>query len=118
MVAISCDNMQMLLYFKGTVSRDFCKWFFASISFTPAPEYPLWTVSNFSKIRGDIPRSMLKRKKIFNQKTLIILSGHIWIVEVTHIYIFASKFTLRYLHPDNNPLVCHWRFAEIFTGQG
>ncbi len=33
--------------FKGTVSRDFCYWFFSEISFPPAPEYPIRTVSNF-----------------------------------------------------------------------
>jgi hypothetical protein len=43
--------------------------------------------------------------------------GHLWIVELTHIYIFAFKFTLRYLQPDINPIVCHqcqrhqWQFA-------
>ncbi len=26
--------------------------------------------------------------------------GHLWIVELTHIYIFAFKFTLRYQQPD------------------
>ncbi len=35
---------------------------------------------------------------------LIILLGHLWIVELTHIYIFAFKFTLRYLQPDINPI--------------
>ncbi len=33
--------------FKGTVLRDFCFWFFTSISFPPGPEYPIRTVSNF-----------------------------------------------------------------------
>jgi hypothetical protein len=33
--------------------------------------------------------------------------GHLWIVELTHIYIFAFKFTIRYLQPDINPIVCH-----------
>ena len=32
--------------------------------------------------------------------------GHLWIVELTHIHIFAFKFTLRYLQPDINPIVC------------
>ncbi len=32
---------------KETVSRDFCFWFFSWISFLPAPEYPIRTVSNF-----------------------------------------------------------------------
>ncbi len=32
---------------KGTMSRDFCLWFFSWISFPPAPEYSSRTVSNF-----------------------------------------------------------------------
>ncbi len=45
--------------FKGTVSRDFLLQVFFINQFPPAPEYPIWTVSNFSKIRGDIRRSRL-----------------------------------------------------------
>ncbi len=30
--------------------------------------------------------------------------GHLWTVELTHIYSFAFKFTLRYLHPDSHCL--------------
>jgi hypothetical protein len=43
--------------------------------------------------------------------------GHLWIVQITYIYIFAFKFTLRYLQPDINHIVCHrsqrhrWQFA-------
>ncbi len=33
--------------FKGTVSRNFCFWFISWISFPPAPEYSIKTVSNF-----------------------------------------------------------------------
>ncbi len=33
--------------------------------------------------------------------------GHLWTVELTHIYIFAFMFTLRYLQPDINHIVCH-----------
>ena len=40
------------------------------------------------------------------RKILIILLGHLWIVELTYVYIFAFKFTLRYLQPDINPIVC------------
>jgi hypothetical protein len=49
-------------------------------------------------------------RKIFNQKNFNNFVGTPWIVEVTHIYIFAFKFTLRYLQPDIIPIVCH-RFA-------
>ncbi len=48
-----------------------------------------------------------KWKKSSIRKILIILLGHLWIVELTYIYIFAFKFTLRYLQPDINPIVCH-----------
>ncbi len=35
------------VFIKGTVSRDFLLLVFSSISFPPAPEYPIRTVSNF-----------------------------------------------------------------------
>jgi hypothetical protein len=38
-------------------------------------------------------------KKSSIAKILIILLGHLWIVELTYISIFAFKFTLRYLQP-------------------
>jgi hypothetical protein len=44
---------------KGTVSRDNLLLVFFMNQFPPAPEYPIWTVLNFSKIRGDIRRSRL-----------------------------------------------------------
>ncbi len=62
---------------KGTVSRDFCLWFFLWISYPPAPEYPIRTVSNF--FQNSRRYSQLEvyhrcrwhrwqMKKIFNQK--------------------------------------------------
>ncbi len=44
-------------------------------------------------------------EKIFNQKNLIILFGHLWVVEETYISIFAFKFTFRYLQPDIVPII-------------
>ncbi len=98
---------------KGTVSRDFLLLVFFINQFPPGPR-----VSHsdrfefFSKIRGDIHSSRLttdvndtggKWKKCSIRKVIIILLGHLWIVELTYIYIFAFKFTLRYLQP----IVCH-----------
>jgi len=34
-------------YLKGQYHEIFCFWFFSSISFPPAPQYPIRTVSNF-----------------------------------------------------------------------
>jgi hypothetical protein len=45
-----------------------------------------------------------KRKNSSIRKILIILLGHLCIVELTYIYIFAFKFTLRYLQPYYNPI--------------
>ncbi len=39
---------------KGQCHEIFCFWFFSWVSFPPAQEYPIRTVSNFSKTRGDI----------------------------------------------------------------
>ncbi len=62
---------------KGQCHEIFCFWFFSSISFSPAPEYPIRTVSNFfensrrySQLKVD-HRCRLHRwqmKKIFIQK--------------------------------------------------
>ncbi len=124
-VQIETDFWSNLL--KGTVSRDFLLLVFFINQFPPAPEYPIWAVSNFfensrrySQIKVDHRcrwhRWQMKKSSI--RKILIILLGHLWIVEVTHIYIFAFKFTLRYLQPDINPIVCHrcrwyrWQFCR------
>jgi hypothetical protein len=37
----------ILQHLKGQCHEIFCFWFFSWISFPPAPEYPIWTVSNF-----------------------------------------------------------------------
>jgi hypothetical protein len=34
---------------KGQCHENFCFWFFSSVSFPPAPEYPIRTLSNFQK---------------------------------------------------------------------
>ncbi len=71
---------------------------------------------NFSKIRGDINSSRFatgvnvtagKWEKPSSRKILIILFGHLWVVELTYIKIFALKFTLRCLQPDNVAIICH-----------
>ncbi len=41
------------------------------------------------------------------RKILIILFGHLWVVEETYIYIFAFKFTFTCLQPDIVPISCH-----------
>ncbi len=101
---------------KGQCHEIFGFWYFSSISFPPAPEYPIRPFPILSKIRGEIRSSRLttgvvdtggKWKKSSIRKILIIGLGHLWIVELTYIYIFAFKFTLRYLQPDINPIVCH-----------
>ena len=96
--------------------RFFASGFFHQ-SVSPQPQsIPLGPFRIFSKIRGDIRSSRLttgvvdtggKWEKSLIRKILIILLGHLWIVELTHIHIFAFKFTLRYLQPNINPIVCH-----------
>ncbi len=71
-------------FFKGTVSRDFLLLVFLWISYSPAPEYPIRTVSNF--FQNSLRYSQLKvdhrcrwhrwqMKKIFNQKNFINFVG-------------------------------------------
>ncbi len=70
--------LQMTHYvLKEQCHEIFCFWFFSSISFPPAPEYSIWTVSNFfensrrySQIKIDhrCHWHRWQMKKIFNQK--------------------------------------------------
>ncbi len=77
------------------------------------PVRPFWI---FSKIRGYIRGSRCttvvndtggKWKKSSSRKILIILFGHLWVVELAFINIFAFRITLRYLQPDFVPILCH-----------
>jgi hypothetical protein len=69
------------------------------------------------KIRGDIRGSRCTTGVIDTGgkweissiiKVLIILSAHLWEVELTYRYIFAIKFTLRSQQPDIVPIFCRW----------
>ncbi len=118
----------MCLCLKGQCHEIFRFWFFSSISFPQPQSIPLGPFRNFSKICGDIPSSRLttgvvdtggKWKKSSIRKILIIMLGHLWIAELTHIYIFAFKLTLRYLQPDINPQICRrcrWYWWQFATG--
>jgi hypothetical protein len=87
-------KLSILCTFKGTVSRDFLLLVLFMNQFPPAPEYSTKTVSNFSKILGDIRSSRFatgvndtggKWKKSSIRKILIILFGYLWVVEETYL---------------------------------
>ncbi len=94
-------------FLKGTVSQDFLLLVF----FTN--QYPIRKVSNFfensrsSRLTTGVVDTGGKWKKSLIRKIFKILLGHLWIVELTYIYIFAFKFTLRFLQIDINHIVCH-----------
>ncbi len=79
---------------KGQCHEIFCWWFFYE-SVSPQPQSVLLgPFRTFSKIRGDIRSSRLttgvadtggKWKKSSIRKILIILLGHLWIVDLTYI---------------------------------
>ncbi len=77
---------------KGQCHEIFCFRFFSWITFPQAPENNIRIILNFFAS---------------SRKILIILFGHLWVVELTYIYIFAFKFTLSYLQPDIVPIICH-----------
>ncbi len=105
------------MHLKGQCHEIFRFWFFSSISFPPAPEYPIRTVSNFFEISRRYSQLKVdhrcrwhrwQMRKIFNQKNFNNFVGTPLDSRVnTYIYIFAFKFTLRYLQQDINPIVCH-----------
>ncbi len=86
---------------KGTVSQDFRLQTFFMFSFPPAPEYPITTVSNFSKIRGDI-RSLRcttvvvdtsgKSKKSSIRKFFNFFLKHLWVVESSWVSNISANF--------------------------
>ncbi len=93
---------------KGQYHKILDFWFFSWISFPRAPDYTIRAVSNlFENSRRYTQLKVHHRccwKKSSIRKILIILLGHLWIVELTYLYIFAFKFTLRYLQPDIVPI--------------
>jgi hypothetical protein len=108
----------VLAQLKGTVSvtRLFASGFFLE-SVSPKPLIiAMGPFRIFSKIRGDIRSRMFatgvndtdgKWKKPSSRKILIILFGHLWVLEFTYIYIFAFNLTLRCLQPDIVAIICH-----------
>jgi hypothetical protein len=54
-------------------------------------------------------------EKTFKLKNFNILFGHLWGVELTYIYIFSFKFTLRCLQPDIVAIVCHRSAGVVDT---
>ncbi len=99
-----------------SVTRFSTSGFFHESVFPKHLSIPVRPFRIFSKIRGDIRGSRCttgvndtcgKWKKSSSRKILIILFGHLWVVELTYIYIFAFKFTLRCLLPDIVLIICH-----------
>jgi hypothetical protein len=75
---------------KGTVTRDFRLQIFVM---NQAPEYPNRAVSNFPENSRIYSQPMVhhrvigtggKRKKNFKKKSLNILFGHFWVVELIY----------------------------------
>jgi hypothetical protein len=115
-------------WLKGTVSRDFSLLVFSSISSPQPQSIPLGPFQIFEnsqrysqlKVDQRCRWHRWKMRKIFNQKNFNNFIGTPLDSRVNTycIYIFAFKFTLRYLQPDINPIVCHrcqrwyqWQFA-------
>ncbi len=105
-------------WLKGQCHKTFDFWFFHESVSPKHLNIPLWPFRIFLKIRGDISGSRCttsvndtsgKWKKSSSRKILIILFGHLWVVELTYIKIFTFKFTLRCLQPDIVPIICHRR---------
>ena len=118
---------------KGTVSRDFRLQVFFMNQFPPSIWVYLYGHFEFFRkfaeifaAQGAPPPTGVndtggKWKKSSSRKILIILFG---VVELTYIYIFAFKFTLRYPQPNIKLIVCHrcrwhqWQFAAGINDTG
>ncbi len=101
---------------KGQCHEIFCFLFFSSISFPQASDYAIRAVSNFFENSRRYSQLKVchrcqmdtggKWKKPSSRKILIILFGHLWVLELTYILIFAIKFTLSCLQPDIVAIIC------------
>ncbi len=60
-VEITYEHPMFYTIERDSVTRFFASGFFSWISFPPAPDYPIRTVSNFLKIRQDIRKSRYQR---------------------------------------------------------
>ncbi len=100
-----CENIVLITSkicnLKGLCHEIFWLLFFSRISFPLPQSIPLRPFRIFSKIRGDIRNSRFatgvnntggKWKKSSIRKILIILFGHLWVVEETYIWIFEVHF--------------------------
>ncbi len=116
---------------KGQCHEIFCFCFFSWISFPQASDYNIRAVLNFfensrrySQLKVCHRCQRHRWQKLSSRKILIILFGHLWVVELTYIKIFAFKFTLSCQQPDIVAIICHrchwyrWKFATgvIDTG--
>ncbi len=118
------------------MSRDFLLLVFSWISFPPAPEYSIKTVSNFLKILGDIRSSRFatgvndtggKWKKSSIRKIVIILFGHLgsrgniyinFCLQV-HFQVSAAWYCSNYLPPVSTTqweLVAKFAAGVVDTG--
>ncbi len=104
---------------KGTVPWDFDFSFFSWISFCQAPEYTIRAVSIFLQkfaemfgAQGTMPVSLTlvaTGKNLSIRKVLIILFGHLWVVELTYTVdkFFTSSWFIMMQQSYNVPIICH-----------
>ena len=117
---------------KRQCHKIFCFWFFTWISYPPAPEYSIRTVSNFFKNLWRYSqvkvhhryqrhcwqichRCQWHRRQNLPPVLLVLLIpvpnlppvSTIPAANLTYRYIFAFKFTLRSQQPDIVPIICH-----------
>jgi hypothetical protein len=98
------------------VSRDFWLLVFFMNQHPPSPWVYIRAVKVFFKNLRIYSQLKVHRHGWQMEKTLIILFGHLWEVELTYKYIFAFKFTLRSQQPDIVPIICnqcHWHQWQI-----
>ncbi len=132
-------------WLKGQCREIFCFWFFSWINFHPAPEYPIWTVSNFFKNSRKYSlikvhhryqrhrRKICHRRKIWNNYQTADNVKWTW----KKIYLYANSTTQRcpketiknfliedffHLPPVSTTLVVHlelrislWIFKKFIT---
>ena len=113
-----------ILCLKGQCHEIFASGSFHESVFPQPQSIPLRPFRIFSKIRGDIRSSRFatgvndtgsKWKKTWSRKILIILFGHLWVVELTYIN-FCLCLCHRYCwHPRQICHRCQWQYQTADT---
>ncbi len=102
-------NFQMILPLKGQCRKIFCFWCFSWVSFPPAPEYPIRTVSNFFensrrhsqvKVHHRYQRHRWQNCHKYQRHRLLILVANLPPVSMTPVVKYGNNIRQQIPHSE------------------